>query len=126
MRRPATGQRQRPWRGRRGWRRFEETYKGSIMNGKRRNGTWLSALNRMVMYYFDFRSGGVVSVDDEGVDLSDTDAAHKEAISSLSDAIRDISIQGVHEQQIGVEVRDGLGAIFEVSATLRSKILRRQ
>ena len=102
------------------------------MNGKcapvcaNRNGTWLSALNRMVMYYFDFRSGGVVSVDDEGVDLSDTDAAHKEAISSLSDAIRDISIQGVHEQQIGVEVRDGLGAIFEVSATLRSKILRRQ
>jgi hypothetical protein len=91
-----------------------------------RNGTWLSALNRMVMYYFDFRSSGVVSVDDEGVDLADTDAAHKEAIGSLSDAIRDISIQGVHEQQIGVEVRDGLGAIFEVSATLRSKILRRQ
>jgi hypothetical protein len=68
----------------------------------------------------------VVARDEDGVDLPDTDAAHREAIGSLSDAIRGHRDPGVREQQINVEVRDGLGAIFEVSATVRSKILSGQ
>jgi len=86
----------------------------------------LSDLNTMVRYYFDFRSGDVLSRDEEGLDLADASVAHKEAIGSLSDAIRDIAIEGVKEQQIGVEVRDRLGVVFKATAILRSKILRRQ
>jgi hypothetical protein len=63
------------------------------------------SLPAMTRYYFDFRSGDVLSVDEEGRELPDADAAHTEA---------------------AVDVRDELSPVLEVSAVLVSKFLRKQ
>jgi len=80
----------------------------------------------MARYFFDFRSAGSSSVDEEGEDLSDIDAAHGVAIRALSDAIRDIAIAGGKDQQFAVEVRDEFGPVLHVRAMLESKIFRKQ
>ena len=48
------------------------------------------------------------------------------AIGALSDAIRDIAIEGSKDQQFAVEVRDEFGPVLCVSAVLESKIFRKQ
>ena len=80
----------------------------------------------MAMYFFDFRSGDIVSIDDEGLELTDVDAAHTEAVQALAAAIQDIITQGRGDQQIAIDVRDNVGAVLEVTAVLGSKILRKQ
>ena len=55
-------------------------------------------LLRMTRYFFDFRSGGIVSTDDEGQELPDVEAAHGEAIEALADALQDLVLEG---QEIG-------------------------
>ena len=80
----------------------------------------------MARYFFDFRSGGSSSTDEEGQDLPDVEAAHGMAIGALSDAIRDIAIEGSKDQQFAVEVRDEFGPVLCVSAVLESKIFRKQ
>jgi hypothetical protein len=67
-----------------------------------------------------------LSVDDEGRELPDADAAHTEAMGALANAIEDVMIQGQSDQQIAVDVRDELGPVLEVSAVLASKFLRKQ
>ena len=42
----------------------------------------------MMRYFFDLRSGDVVSPDDEGRMLEDIEAAHQEAVGSLTDVAR--------------------------------------
>src|ERR1700749_198845 len=37
----------------------------------------------MARYFFDFRSDGTLSADDEGLDLLDADAAHQQAVGAL-------------------------------------------
>jgi hypothetical protein len=80
----------------------------------------------MARYFFDFRSGGSSSIDEEGQDLSDVVAAHRAAIGALSDAMRDIAIEGSKDQKFAIEVRDEFGPVFHVSAVLDSKIFRKQ
>jgi hypothetical protein len=80
----------------------------------------------MARYFFDFRWGGSSSIDEEGQDLSDMGAAHGMAIGGLSDAIRDIAIEGGKGQQFAIEVRDEFGPVFHVIALLDSKIFRKQ
>jgi len=91
-----------------------------------RNNRTRPQLKRMVRYFFDFRSHGAFSRDDEGSELSDTDAAHEEALNALSDALPEIVIQGATDQNFVIEVRDDLGPVLEVAAVLRSIIFRKQ
>jgi hypothetical protein len=83
-------------------------------------------LSLMAKYFFDFRARTAFSCDDEGLELSDIDAAHGEAVAALSDGIQDIIVQGASDQHFAVEVRDDLGPVLEVAAVLRSRIIRRQ
>lgn len=80
----------------------------------------------MAKYFFDFRAGDVTSLDDEGVELLDVDAAYGEGLAALTDAIYDATLQGQSDQRFAVDVRDDLGPIFQITAVLGSKILRKQ
>jgi hypothetical protein len=74
----------------------------------------------------NFRSGGVVSRDEEGVDLPGAEAAHRTAVRALADGIRDLMFEGSTDVQFGVEVRDDIGRVLDVTARLDSKIYRKQ
>ncbi len=80
----------------------------------------------MARYFFDFRSNGNSSTDEEGADLPDMGAAHGAAIGALSDAIRDIAVEGDKDQKFAIEVRDEFGPVLHVNAVLESKIFRKQ
>jgi Domain of unknown function (DUF6894) len=80
----------------------------------------------MARYFFDFRSDGSFSTDEEGADLSDVGEAHDAAVSALSDAIRDIAMEGGRDQKFAIEVRDEFGPVLHVNAVLESKIFRKQ
>jgi hypothetical protein len=62
----------------------------------------------------------------EGEELPDMAAAHREALAALADAIGDVVIEGAKNQNLEVNVRDGIGPVFEVTAVLGSTILRKQ
>jgi hypothetical protein len=79
----------------------------------------------MIRYFFDLRSGDVVSVDEEGRMLEDIEAAHQEAVGSLADGIVGIVVEGQSDQHVAIDVRDDLGPVIEVSAIFSSKILRK-
>ena len=82
---------------------------------------------RMAIYFFDFRSGDVVSIDKDGVDLPHVDAAHREALGALADAISDVaSLADQQDQRFAVDVRDEIGLVLQVTAVLGSKILRKR
>jgi hypothetical protein len=53
-------------------------------------------------------------------------AAHRVALTALSNAIPDIAIEGGLDQRFAVEVRDELGPVLRVSAVLASQIFRKQ
>jgi hypothetical protein len=72
----------------------------------------------MTRYFFDFRSDGAISTDDEGVDLSDADEAHEQAVGALAEGIRDVVLEGAKDQRFAVEVRDELGVVLRISAVL--------
>jgi hypothetical protein len=80
----------------------------------------------MASYFFDFRSAAICSIDEDGQDLPDMSAAHCVAIDALSDAIRDIAMEGGKDQKFAIEVRDEFGPVFHVSAVLESKLFRKQ
>ena len=80
----------------------------------------------MARYFFDFRSPGSSSIDEEGEDLSDMGAAHRVALKALSNAIPDIAIEGGIDQRFTVDVRDELGPVLRVGAILESRIFRKQ
>ena len=83
-------------------------------------------LATMIRYFFDFRSGDVVSKDDEGRVLEDIEAAHEEAIESLANGIKGLVVEGLADQHVAIDVSDELGPVLEVSAVFASKILRKQ
>jgi len=80
----------------------------------------------MARYFFDFRSGGSSSLDEEGQHLPDVEAAHRAAIDALSEAMRHIAVEGSKDQNFAIEVRDEFGPVLHVSAVLDSKIFRKQ
>lgn len=80
----------------------------------------------MTRYFFDFRSGDVISLDEEGQNLPDVEAAHGEAVAAISDVISDFVLQGHIGQAMAIEVRDDLGPVLEVTAVFGSKLLRTQ
>ena len=66
-------------------------------------------------YYFDFREGDELVVDEEGMELIGIGAAQNEAARSLAgiawDAMRS---DGAQAQEMAVEVRDVHGPVMEV------------
>jgi hypothetical protein len=79
----------------------------------------------MTQYFFDFRSNGIVSIDEEGVELPDAEAAHDQAVGALTDAARDAVLAGATAQRFDVQVRDGVGPVLEVTGVFGSKIFRK-
>ena len=79
----------------------------------------------MARYYFDLRSPGTSSIDEDGVHLSDMSAAHRTAVGALADGIRDIVAEGAKDQQFAIEVRDDIGPVLHVRAVLHSLIFRK-
>jgi hypothetical protein len=75
----------------------------------------------MARYFFDFRSDGPLSADDEGLELLDADVAHQQAVGALVEGIRDIILEGAKDQRFAVEVRDDLGRVLQISAVLASE-----
>jgi len=80
----------------------------------------------MAMYFFDFRSGDAVSLDEDGVVLPDADAAHREALQALADAITDAVLPGQQGQHFTIDVRDELGPVLKITAVLGSTVIRKQ
>lgn len=80
----------------------------------------------MAKYFFDFRLGDLVALDDEGMELTDVEAAHEQALSALVDAAREAVLEGAADQQFAIEVRDDIGPVLEVTAVFGSQILRKQ
>ena len=80
----------------------------------------------MSLYFFDLKSAGVFSRDQDGVELPDVEAAHDVALDALVDAARDAVQEGSMNQHYAVEVRNGYGAVLEVTAVFNSRIFRRQ
>ena len=72
----------------------------------------------MTQYFFDFRSGDLVSVDDEGQELANIDMVHREAVEARADALQDFVTEGCLNQHIAINVRDQVGLVLEVSAIL--------
>ena len=70
----------------------------------------------MPRYYFDMMDDDGLLVDDEGVELSDLDAAQEEAARSLGDMVRDATrnFKRGPIQQMGIEVRDEIGRVMHV------------
>ena len=81
----------------------------------------------MTTYYFDFRSGDTLLLDQEGTELNNIEEAHGEAINSLASAITDYALaEGAANQRLKVEVRDEFGQVLEIEALLSSRILRKE
>jgi hypothetical protein len=70
----------------------------------------------MKRYYFDLRDSEGLTVDEEGLELQDAQAAQDEAALSLADAARDSlgrSDGALH--QMAIEVRTDAGPLMYVS-----------
>ena len=80
----------------------------------------------MAKYFFHFRSPGSSSIDEEGLVLTDMDAAHHVAVGALADGLREIVVQGGRDQQFTIEVHDEFGVVLHVRAVLESKLYRKQ
>jgi hypothetical protein len=80
----------------------------------------------MATYFFDFLASDVYAVDDEGLELTDVDAAHASALQALADALEHAVAQGLADQRLTVHVRDDLGPVLDITAVVDSKFLRKQ
>ena len=80
----------------------------------------------MALYFFDLRSAGTLSQDEEGMELPDSEAAHDVALDALVSVARDAVTEGSTNQRFAIEVRDGTGPILEIGANFHSKIFRKQ
>jgi hypothetical protein len=63
----------------------------------------------MRRYYFDMRNGEKLTLDEEGVEFPDLDAAKQEAALALADMALDVSL---NPAKISVEVRDDAGTVM--------------
>lgn len=74
----------------------------------------------MPRYYFDIRNEGDLTIDQEGLEFSDTQAVQEEAARSLADMARDEVRSGMtpsKNRRMTIEVRDDAGLLFEVKFT---------
>ena len=76
----------------------------------------------MGKFYFDFHDDTGVIRDDAGEDLPNATAARKEALELVSQAVKDLAHRHL-DGRIVVEVRNGDGPIFKVSALIATTLL---
>ncbi|MGL9622415.1 hypothetical protein QRQ56_31020 [Bradyrhizobium sp. U531] len=81
----------------------------------------------MPPYFFDLLDEGVLSIDDEGLELPDLRAVQAEAAKSLADVARD----AVHAfppakglRSMAIEVRNEAGSCLQVKFTIRLRDFR--
>ena len=77
----------------------------------------------MSRFYFDFDDHGGTTIDTDGEEFPDIDAAKREALEALGDAARDFARLGA-EDRLSVRIRDAEGAILEVSATFETRLIK--
>ena len=75
----------------------------------------------MTRYFFDFRSDGISSVDEDGVELSDMEGAHGQAVRALAETINDAGLEGATAQRFMVEVRDDIGPVLVVEGHISGR-----
>jgi hypothetical protein len=80
----------------------------------------------MARYFFDFRSGETVSLDKDGQDFADMEAAYEAALDILADAVSEVMREGIVSQPLAIQVRDEFGLVLELTATVGGKIFRTQ
>jgi hypothetical protein len=80
----------------------------------------------MALYFFDFRDGEDLILDEEGLDLRDTIAVQREAALALAGLASDsmANFRGSQIHQMAIAVRDETGPVMEVEFSF--KIIRRQ
>jgi hypothetical protein len=91
-----------------------------------RNPVGARRLALMASYFFDMRSDDVASLDEEGQELENIDAAHEEALRTFAQAICAAVMQSRPDQRFSVEVRDDLGPVLDITGVIASKIHRKQ
>lgn len=74
-----------------------------------RNETFDGSLPPMTTFYFDFIADGSPSIDEEGVELPDVEAAHDLAVGALADAASEAVLEGMAEQSFSIQVRNEIG-----------------
>jgi hypothetical protein len=74
----------------------------------------------MPRFYFDFHEDDGSTIDDDGTEFPNIDAARDEALVALGDAARDFARR--HSKgRLSVRVRDGNGPVLEMSATFEER-----
>jgi hypothetical protein len=73
----------------------------------------------MRRFFFDQRDVDGLFVDEEGLELKDSDIAQEEAAHSISHMVRDALRKPVSgfSQQMAIEVRDGAGPVMKLRLT---------
>lgn len=74
----------------------------------------------MRRFFFDLRDVDGLIVDEEGLELKDSDIAQEEAAHSISDMVRDALRKPARgfSQQMAIEVRDGAGPVMKLRLTV--------
>ena len=81
----------------------------------------------MRRYFFDFRDGGSVVLDDEGVELATLQSVQAEAARALADLARDAlwgHARYALAHRMEVQVRDDLGTVLRAKLTF--EVVQRQ
>ena len=77
----------------------------------------------MPRYYFDMRESGSLTVDEEGTELLDIEAAQEAAARSLVDMARDALRRNCRDSvrySMAIEVRDVAGPVLHAKFTVAS------
>jgi Domain of unknown function (DUF6894) len=77
----------------------------------------------MPRFYFDFENGSS-TIDDEGGEYPDVQAAYKEALMALGEYARDFT-RNAAEGRLVVRIRDEQGIVLEVVATIEAKLVQK-
>jgi hypothetical protein len=92
------------------------------------SGANLGSWKPMPRYYFDLRDGDELAVDEEGVELRDTDLVQEEAARSLADMARDAVRRTTRNRELNhrmaIEVRDDHGPVMQVKFTFAVEKLK--
>jgi len=71
----------------------------------------------MPVYHFDLRDGETFVADDEGMELLDIESAQVEAVESMSEMVKELTLRSSKPSghPLSVEVRDPDGSVFQLS-----------
>lgn len=80
----------------------------------------------MTRYYFDLRDDDGITVDEEGMELSNTARVQEEAARSVADMARDLIMtdNGTVPREMAIGVRDDAGPLLDVRLSFKVTRLR--